>query len=475
MHHRDPDEALLLLLDLAIENPIDVTELLAQLDRTPAPRVLRASDFGAVPSSRGWDPARLRDWSEAIERMLEHAREHIAGRTELLVAGRAGLGAFAELGLRLSSLHDAVTVLNRRRGERKWDVCSLDGGDPDAPPFFDEVLVHHPSRRLAADRGRVAVVVSTGDEVPVELVEAFFAEQREPLLGTLTLRARPPRDHAAKLVTPANAPALARELCVELGKLRNAFRGQRGLAVFVAGPAQLAFLAGRAINRNVHRSVWFPHWRGDRYEPSARIPWLDTIRVRMLLASPTDMSPLDLAREELVALTALDRPLARDRVDIVIDRQATYHELFERLLHDRPHILHFSGHANPGAIAMTKDGAGTREVVSIEDLIRALRSAIDPDDRPRVVVLDACRTAAPARALTEVVDFAIGTSDTIKDNRAIAFTRRFYDALACGHTLYDAFEQARAYLAHAGPRAATLLELHCREGCDPHELRFFEP
>ena len=475
MPHPPPDDALLLLLDLAAENPVDADTLLTQLHRTPPPRVLRATDFGAIPSGRGFDPAQLSAWSTAIDRMLLEARQHMGPRTELLVAGRAGLGSFAELGLRLSPWHDTVTILNKRKDQRAWDVCPLEGGDPNAGPFFDEITVQHRATNIDSPRGRVAVVVSAGDEVPVPTIEAFFHEQHEPLLGIVTLRARPPRGAPAKLVTPGNTPALARELCVEFDKLRHAFRDQRGLAVFVAGPAQLAFLAGRAINPNVYRSAWFPHWYGDRYGMGARVPWLDTIRVRLLLASPADLPPLDLTREQQAALTVLDRPLSRDRVEIVLDLNATYHGLFEVLLYDRPHILQLCGHANPNAIAMTKDGAGTRDEVPVDDLVRALRSTTDPNDRPRVVILNGCRTSAPARALTEVVDFAIGTSDTIKDNRAIAFTRRFFDALAAGHTLYDAFEQARAWLAHAGPRAAGLLELHCREGCDPRALRFFTP
>jgi SMODS-associated and fused to various effectors sensor domain/CHAT domain len=474
MHQRPPDDALLLLLDLAAENPIDATEIFAQLDYTSPPPVIRATEFGAVPSGRGWDSVQLQPWSRAIEHMLLRAREHLRPRTELLVAGRAGLGSFAELGLRLSSWHDGVTVLNQRKGERTWDSCSLEGGDPDAAPFFDEILVQPREGHPDPARGRVAVVVSTGDEVPLETIEAFFAEHREPLLGTITLRARPPQDKPAKLVTSANAPALARTLCVEFDKIRHAFRGQRGLAVFIAGPAQLAFLTGRAINPNVYRSVWFPHWRDGRYVMGARVPWLDTIRVRMLLASPSDLPPIDLTREEQVAMTALDRPLARDRIDLVIDQSATYHDLHDVLSHDHPHILHFSGHGNPNAVAFAKDGAGTRDAVSVDELVHTLRSASNPRDRPRLVILNACHSAAPAKALTQVVDFAIGMSDTIKNNRSIAFTRRFYDALARGRTLYEAFDQARAYLAHA-PAAAGLLELCCREGCDPRELRFFEP
>jgi hypothetical protein len=475
MHTRPPDEALLLLLDLAAENPLYADEILSRLDRDPPPRVLRATDFGAVPSGRGWDPVHLHAWSESIDRMLLRAREHLGPRTELFVAGRAGLGSFAELGLRLSSWHDGVTVLNHRKGQPTLDICSLEGGEPDALPFFDEVTVRPRPGLPDAARGRVAVIVSTGDEVPDATIEAFFQEHREPLLGTITLRARPPRHAPAKLVTPANTPGLARELCMEFDKIRHAFRSQRGLAVFIAGPAQLAFLVGRAINPNVYRSVWFPHWRGDRYAMGAKVPWLDTVRVRMMLAAPSDLQPLDLTRAAQAAITALDHPRARDRVDLVLDLNSTYHEVFDVLLHDRPHILHFGGHGNPEAIAVVKDGSGTREALPIDNLIRALRATSDPHDRPRVVILNACRTAAPAKALTEVVDFAIGTSDTIKDNRAVAFTRRFYAALACGGTLYDAFEQARAYLAHAGPRAEGLLELCCREGCDPKALRFFPP
>src|SRR5690606_32457967 len=158
-----------------------------------------------------------------------------------------------------------------------------------------------------------------------------------------------------------------------------------------------------------------------------------------------------------------------------VDDSATYHDLFDVLQHDRPHILHFGGHGNPEAVAFVKDGPGTREVVPIEELVRALRTASDPHDRPRVVVLNACESSAPAKALTEVVDFAIGTSHAIKEERTVAFTRRFYDALASGRTLLEAFEQCRAYFAQAGDFGAGLLRLHCGEGCDPSALRFFSP
>lgn len=474
MYKPRPDDALLLLLDLAAENPVDAAGILSQLAMEPPPRVLRATDFGATAAGRGWDPAQLPAWSEAIERMLQRAHDHSGPSTELFVAGRAGLGSFAELGLRVSSWRDHVTLLNQRKGQRTWDVCRLEG-EPTAAPFFDEVVIAHNEHLPSSARGRVAVVVSTGDAVPRHTLAAFFADHREPWLGTVTLRACPPPDGAAKFVTPESTPTLARELCLHFDRIRHAFPEQRGLAVFVAGPAQLAFLAGRAVNPSVYRSTWFPHWCGDRYAMGAKVPWLDTIRVRMLLASPSDLSPLHLDEEELVTLTALDGPLARDRVDIVVDQRATYHDLFDVLASDRPHIVHFGGHGNTDAIAFVKEGMGTRDAVPVSVVAEALRATTDPHDRPRLVILNACKTASIAKALTEVVDFAIGMTHVIKNDRAIAFTRRFYDALARGRTVRGAFDEARAYFAQAGDHAAGLIELCCREGCDPDGLRFFAP
>lgn len=462
-------ERVLLMLDISDENPLDSEQILAMHPGSPSTKIFSVTEFGAVRVGRGWSAEQCRSHSTAIEAMVTAARPYIGWRTELLVAGRAGLASFAELGLRVSSWHEDVTFINRRK-DGQWDFCSIRGVD-DGRPYFDQI--HFP-RGSANDGGRVAVVISSGYTVEPALIERFFEQQQETLRSIVTLRAVPPEGSATKEVTVQNTPRLARSLCTEIEKIKLLYPGQRGLAVFVAGPAQLAFLVGRAINPNVYASVWFPHRHDNRYVTGSKVPWVDVVRVRMLLSDPLDLPPIDLEQEQLIAVEVLDTPIARDRIDVQVKRAATLHDLFDILLHDRPQIVHFSGHGRTDAIGFTSDDGSRVDIVPAEVLRRVLQSARDPIDPPRLVVLNACMTEDQARALTEHVDFAIGMRPAVKDERAITFTRRLYDALASGRSLQNAFDQARDCLSKWGPEGEDTPKLFCRPGCNASEACFFD-
>ncbi|MCA9711489.1 MAG: hypothetical protein KDK70_36965, partial [Myxococcales bacterium] len=229
--HKRHAERVLLMLDLAEENQLDPEQVLEQCTGSAAAEIFSATDFGGIRTGRGWSAEHRRGHSAAIEAMVTAARLRIGFRTELLVSGMAGLASHAELGLRISSWHDDVTVVNRRKGGQ-WDFCSI-SGTPDGEPYFDQIQF---PRRPTSAHGRVAVVVSSGYEVDAELIESFFEREHEPLLSTVTLRAVPPSGATNKAVTAHNTPALARSLCTELEKIRLMYPGQRGLAVFVVGP-----------------------------------------------------------------------------------------------------------------------------------------------------------------------------------------------------------------------------------------------
>ncbi|MCX4242511.1 CHAT domain-containing protein [Paraliomyxa miuraensis] len=462
-------ERVLLMLDLAAENQFDPEQILELRPGSPSTKVFSATDFGGVRTGRGWSRDYTRNHSAAVEAMVSAARPYIGRHTELLVSGMASLGSYAELGLRVSSWHDDVTLVNQRK-DRQWDFCSI-GGVQDREPYFDQI--HFP-RRSAKESGRVAVVVSSGYAVEPELIEKFFEQQGETLLSTVTLRAVPPAGSTRKDVTVHNTPGLARSLCAEIEKVKLMYPGQRGLAVFVVGPAQLAFLVGRAINPNVYTSVWFPHKHGDGYVAGSKVPWEDKVRVRMLLSAPEDLSPMDLEQEQMLAVEVLDRPLSRDSFDLAVEHAATFNQFFEMLMYERPQIVHFSGHGNENLLAFTKEDGSKADLVPAEAMRRALGSAKDPVNPPRLVVLNACLTEKQAEAMTEHVEFAIGMRPKIKDARAIAFTRRFYDALASGRSLQNAFDQARDYLSKWGAKADDTPKLFCRPGCDPNRVRFFE-
>jgi hypothetical protein len=56
-------------------------------------------------------------------------------------------------------------------------------------------------------------------------------------------------------------------------------------------------------------------------------------------------------------------------------------------------------------------------------------------DNVRVVVLNACYSAAQAKGIVKEIDCAVGMSDAIGDDHAIAFATEFYQALAQGERI----------------------------------------
>jgi hypothetical protein len=477
--HEDSIERVLLLLDLAEKNKLAAEDVLDRYGHDGRTELtLQATTLGAQPSGAGWDPRQVRAWAGIIDKLAAAAQEQVDPHVELLVAGRAGLAAFAHLGLRVSDWHGNVALVNRRRGPQEndeWDYCSSRGGDPSSPPYFDVVEGLGPGRGpVSRGHGRVAVVVSSGYEVSDRLIDEFFTGQGETCLGTVELRAVPPRDLGAKHITQSNSPSLAEELAVLLKRIPIAYPNHRGLAVFIVGPVQLAFFTGRAINPHVFGSVWFAHKDGDHYAMGSMVPWMEKVRIRYLMADPSDTAPINAAEEEANMIATLDRPVARGWLDLGGTRWGTFDAIFELLLTDKPQVVHFSGHGNDELLAFVKED-GTMDKVPIEALLQALESTVDRDRPVRLVVLNACWSAGHAALLIKHVDFAIGMPYPVKNQRAVDFSRRFYGGLASGETLSRAFHQARAFLRKYGEGAADNVQLFWRDGCDPDTFRFFEP
>jgi hypothetical protein len=136
----------------------------------------------------------------------------------------------------------------------------------------------------------------------------------------------------------------------------------------------------------------------------------------------------------------------------------------------KPHVVHFSGHGNTGAIELTS-GDGFGHLVppdTLADIFRVLR------DNIRVVLLNACDSAPQAEAIVSVIDCAVGMSGEIKDGPAIAFAAAFYEALGYGRSVQDAFDLALVQLNAVGAHR-TLAKLHKGRGVKPSDIILVTP
>jgi hypothetical protein len=174
----------------------------------------------------------------------------------------------------------------------------------------------------------------------------------------------------------------------------------------------------------------------------------DTIRILFLSSQP------EKPRSFLGGGVARPNPLLR--VDREVQeirnalKRATHHKRFEffdeldmrvkdlpwALLHYKPDILHFTCHGEQGAILLggldgmewSLDGA---------DLARLF---VIWKGSLRCVVLNACYSAMQAEPIAREVGAAVARPDTVEDSAAILFSAEFYQGIASGRSLREAFE-----------------------------------
>lgn len=169
----------------------------------------------------------------------------------------------------------------------------------------------------------------------------------------------------------------------------------------------------------------------------------------------------------------------RDLVLIEHAPAATFDDLGEGLNDHRPHIVHFSGHANELGLWMENE-SGDREGHDVDfTLLARLLGATD--EPPRLIVLNACESLEGADDLLRTVPAVIGMSDTVDDTAAIIFARSFYVAIASAQSVGSALEQAKVRMAAAamvdGEQVdhSDLPQLRCRDGLDPKDLVLVTP
>jgi len=100
-------------------------------------------------------------------------------------------------------------------------------------------------------------------------------------------------------------------------------------------------------------------------------------------------------------------------------------------------ILHFSGHATPEEGLHLRGPGRTKDFLQADQLKIILRKT-----GVKLAVLNACNSEFLARAASEVIPAAIGTTRLVRDVAARQFTRNFYEAIAKHATIKAAFESA---------------------------------
>jgi len=260
----------LLCLDVFGALPLDEIQQAAGVDFSP-PEILREAP------TRPLLPTTLRpdDWQDLgrmVATLAARARElrrPDGPPLRIFIAGLAPLPLFVQLGLELSSWLGEQVFVNRRP-TGIWDRLPLHGPlTENTPVVFDAVRgLRQGDPSLV--RGRVAVFIALSSyTTPVTTIETFYRAQGEDLAGIVEIRSERNVTFDAFI-----APAAAAELTVLWRQIRGAYPAATGIALFVAGPASLAYLVGRTMNPNVVGNVLVANFQAPDYVPALRLPFL---------------------------------------------------------------------------------------------------------------------------------------------------------------------------------------------------------
>ncbi|GAA5206173.1 hypothetical protein GCM10023323_16460 [Streptomyces thinghirensis] len=126
-----------------------------------------------------------------------------------------------------------------------------------------------------------------------------------------------------------------------------------------------------------------------------------------------------IGQEQQRIRAALQSATHRDLVELDVHPAATANVFLDALTRFRPRVVHFSGHSTQGLIAFEKgeDGFHEKAFVSAGAFARAITAV---DDKPLLVLLNSCHSAAQTGKLVDTVPFAIGTGpQTLEDDRRL--------------------------------------------------------
>ncbi len=211
-----------------------------------------------------------------------------------------------------------------------------------------------------------------------------------------------------------------------------------------------AFLGLKVDPGTGRRETERPPFPGERIDDSARkaspraaarVVTLPRTNHRAVFVAPKvgGLSPRRQFREMTKAMRRSSRKASLPFKPIY---DATTSSIIEVLNKERPTIFHLSGKQNGGSI-LIRTPQGT--LTSIKD--QALAGLLTTLDREiELAVIDTCQSLRCARAIAEVLPFAIGVEGDIYEDDAITFFSTFYQSLAAGKSLADAVAKAQARL-----------------------------
>ena len=185
----------------------------------------------------------------------------------------------------------------------------------------------------------------------------------------------------------------------------------------------------------------------------------EKIRILVLSSNPWSTGRILVAEEAREISDRIQEGPYRNKFEVHNHGAVRPKDLQRLLLTYEPQIVHFSGHGSKGHRILLNGTNGRAQAVDQQGLKEVFAFY---NKHVRLVLLNACFTKTQARLISDVVDYSIGTARPIGDKVSVAFAGAFYQALAFGKSIRDAFRSAKVELALTKMARSRGIELFVR-------------
>ena len=181
----------------------------------------------------------------------------------------------------------------------------------------------------------------------------------------------------------------------------------------------------------------------------------EIMKILFLAANPTDVARLETDKEHRLIKAEMERGSHRDKFEFLPPQFAVTITELLRAMNDKPQIVHFSGHGVEKGIIITTDDNTTQilPVSAIKRLFRPLQNIA------KVVLLNACYSAAQAEEISKFGFYVVGYEEPIGDKAAIGFAQGLYNGLGEGKPFEDAYNDAMIVLITVASKYADIVEV----------------
>lgn len=161
-------------------------------------------------------------------------------------------------------------------------------------------------------------------------------------------------------------------------------------------------------------------------------------RTNILFVSsdPTDEARLRLGKESSQIEDQILKGADRENLGFQQRHAVKVDDFTFALVNYKPDIVHFSGHGRAEGGILFEDELGAAFEVPADTLGFVFQNF---PKRVKCVLLNACYSRHQAEAIASHVDCVIGMNDAISDKAAIAFAVGFYQMLAGGSSIEEAY------------------------------------